>query len=118
MTHLGDAKILAWEASLEAARLALAPGSPSRLNCLFTCRELKDATTFRDRFRPTSSIYEVAKTDEAAPTHVADYEMITDTGDEPFVDIWVQSALRYWRADDPALAEVLVGGAVSVIQRL
>jgi hypothetical protein len=50
---------LAWESCLEIARQKFAPeGTPSRLNCVFACKTLADATKFRDRFLPGATIYE------------------------------------------------------------
>jgi hypothetical protein len=51
---------IGWESCLELARQKFAPeGTPSRLDCVFACKTLADATKFRDRFQPGATIYEV-----------------------------------------------------------
>jgi hypothetical protein len=46
----------------------------------------------------------------------ADYELITDTGNDAFVDIWIDRALRYWTTEPKGILEVLIGGDVRVVR--
>lgn len=116
LSDVNDGKILAWESCLETARRVLAPDSPSRLDCVFTCETLVGAASFRARFRASGgTVYEVEPASNTAPTFTADYDLITDTGDAPFVDTWVDRSIRYWTTPK-GIAEVLVGGDVRVIR--
>jgi hypothetical protein len=115
LTDIGDAKTLAWESCLETARRVLAPTAPSRLECVFACETLVGAATFRARFRTNATVYEVEPETSTSLSFVADYELITDAGDEPFVDTWVNAATRYWTSVPRGIAEVLIGGNVRVL---
>jgi hypothetical protein len=119
LADLGDAKVLTWESCLELARRLKAPHAPSRLNCTFACFSEKDATTFRDRFRQGWAIFQVATIDEPA-IHLGNYDLITVGTADPFVDYWVDRAIRYWQEAprDGAMVEVLIGGPVTVLRRL
>jgi hypothetical protein len=116
LSDLNDAKTLVWETTLEAARRATAPSSVSRLECVFACSTESDAVKFRDRFRPGAAIYAVETMADCA-THFGDYDLITNGTDEPFIDYWVNRALRYWVEHPTGICEVLVGGAVQVVGR-
>jgi hypothetical protein len=61
-------------------------------------------------------VYEVEKADSVSPTFMADYDLITDSGDAPFVDTWADRSIRYWTAKPEGIAEVLIGGEVRVVQ--
>jgi hypothetical protein len=116
LTNLGDAKILAWESCLETARRTLVPKAPSRLDCVFACETLVGAASFRARFRTNANGIEPVSA--ASPTFTADYDLITDAGDEPFVDTWVERSIRYWTSAPKGIAEVLIGGDVRVVQQI
>jgi hypothetical protein len=115
LTNFGDANILMWELALETARLLSAPSSPSRLDCVFTCETLADATAFRDRFRKGSGVYEV-RCDDNTPTYLGNFEAITySNSTAPFVDHKSSLAISYWRDQPKGIKEILVGGPVTVV---
>jgi hypothetical protein len=114
LVNVHDAVNLAWEASLETARRSHAPNAPSRLDCVFTCQTLDDARAYRTRFVPSGTIYEVEPI-STCPI-AADYDLITDTGSEPFLDLWVTRSIRYWTSEPQDITEVLVGGDVRVVR--
>jgi hypothetical protein len=116
LANINDATILAWESCLETARRVLAPKAPSRLDCIFACETTVGAASFRARFRPTATVYEIELVAAGAPTFTADYDLITDTGDEPFVDTWGDRSIRYWTSHPQGIAEVLIGGDVRVLR--
>ncbi len=115
LSDINDAKNLVWETSLEIARRAVASDAPSRLNCVFACRTLADACAFRDRFRAGACIY-LVESSASLPVHEGDYDLITVGNDDPFVDFWVDRAMRYWTQKPQGICEVVIGGAVSVIE--
>lgn len=116
LTDLDDAKNLAWESCLETARRVLAHPTrhrawiayllarPSRVRRRFVHALERTQLSTKSRWRPES------------PMFTADYDLITDAGDEPFVDTWVDRAIRYWTSAPQGIAEVLVGGDVRVLR--
>jgi hypothetical protein len=76
------------------------------------------AASFRARFRTNATVYEIEPVSAASPTFTADYDLITDAGDEPFVDTWVERSIRYWTSAPKGIAEVLIGGDVRVVQQI
>jgi len=46
--------------------------------------------------------------------YTADYDLITDSGDEPFIDVWVERSIRYWSTRPTGIAEILIGGEVVI----
>jgi hypothetical protein len=118
LESVADAKVLAWETALELARQTTRPEAVSRLDCVFACETLEDATAFRDRFRQGAAIYEVEPLNEGTPTYRADYDLITATGDAAFLDIWVERSRAYWQQEPAGLVEVLIGGVVRVMRQV
>jgi hypothetical protein len=116
LTDVGDAIILAWEGCLETARRVLASTAPSRLDCVFACETAIGAAAFRARFRANATVYEVEPESTSSPHFIADYDLITDAGHEPFVDTWANAAIRYWTSKPQGIAEVLIGGNVRVLK--
>jgi hypothetical protein len=108
-----EAYILIWEVALEAVRRAIANNQPSRLDCVFGCLTRSDAIQFQTR-RPGHQIYQI---DAAAtvPTFIADYDVITNSINGPFVDTFVAQAFRYWSVPPVGMREVLIGGPATVI---
>jgi hypothetical protein len=105
--------MLLWEVALEAVRQVVAAPEPSRLDCVFACRSQADAIAFRNRFRSSQQIYLI----DVAPgvrTFVADYDVITNSIDGPFVDTFVGEAFRYWTQKPVGMPEVLIGGPATV----
>ena len=111
---------IAWESNLEVARLSQSPTLPSRLNCLFGCPTMEEAAQFQARFRGgASSIFEI-HVSNSTPIHLADFESITTTIDgKPFVDTFIETAMKYWRTKPKdTLREVLIGGPAVVIAKV
>ncbi len=63
-------------------------------------------------------VYEVEPASPATPTFVADYDSITEAGDEPFIDTWVERSIKYWTSAPQVIAEVLIGGDVRVLREI
>ncbi|WP_257195897.1 MULTISPECIES: DUF2441 domain-containing protein [unclassified Bradyrhizobium] len=116
LAEVNDAKTLAWEATLEAARRAFGSSAPSRLDCIFAAASAEDAITFRDRFRPGAHIFEI-QPNKTAPIYVADYDLITGPGGA-FIDTWVTRSVTYWTSPPRGMAEVLIGGSVTILRRM
>ena len=116
-TNHSEAYVLVWEVALEAVRRAVKPGAPSRLDCVFACPSQSEAITFRDRFRPSHQIYSVSVA-SGVSAFIADYDVITNSIDGPFVDTFVDQAFRYWTATPVGMREVLIGGEVTVAEVL
>jgi hypothetical protein len=118
--HLEQGQIgaLVWEAALETARLACAPGAVSRLRCVFAAETIALARRFRDGFRPDAGIYAVEPWHDA-PLFRGDFGIVTDINPaEPFLSYMPAGALRYWTAPPGEQVEVLVGGPVTVLERV
>ena len=107
----GRRRTLAWEISLEMARVAHAPAAPSRLNCVFATPDIDAARAFRDEFRSGYSIYEAAAA-AGTPIHLADFALLRtrDAIGTPYLDFYVDRARRYWVEKPTEMAEVLCGG--------
>lgn len=112
-TNHQDAYILVWEVALETARRTLRPNAPSRLNCVFACCSQSEAVIFRDRFRPNNQVNSI-EVGSNVSQFVADYDVITNSIDGPFVDTFVDQALHYWTKPPAGMREVLIGGPVTV----
>jgi hypothetical protein len=110
-------KNVIWESALESVRMVAKPEAPSRLACVFACRSQADATRFRDRFRVGAGLYAIEPA-PPCPTFFGDYDLITDSSFEPFVDHFSQRSVRYWTQEASGMCEVLIGGPVKVMQRL
>jgi hypothetical protein len=113
-----DAYELTWETVLETSRRLAAPDSPSRLQCVYACTTLKAAQVFRDKFRVGSPIFKV-NVNRKTPTFIGDLESLSNakTGD-PFLDTWVETAIKYWTAQPKGATEVLIGGDVTVVSKV
>jgi hypothetical protein len=118
LSDIRDGFILAWEIGLETARRQIAPNAPSRLECVFACNTTVDAAAFQTRFRPGAATYEVEPASEASPIFVADYDLITSSSEDPFLDVLVDRSIRYWTSRPQGIAEVLIGGAARVLRRM
>jgi hypothetical protein len=117
LADVRDGFILAWETGLEIARRLVAPKAPSRLECVFTCATTADAAAFQARFRPNTAVYEVVPEPSDCPMFVGDYDLITGSGDDPFLDTLVDRSLLYWSSSSTqGIAEVLIGGNVRVLR--
>lgn len=111
----GDLGALMWEMALETARLALAPGAVSRLDCLFACETEDMARAFRDRFRAGSAIYAVEPWADAK-MYRGDYGLISNNvPGGPYLDFMPPIAVSYWTKPPGEEVEVLVGGPADVI---
>jgi hypothetical protein len=111
--NIKDAVIIGWEIALEAARQLTAPDAPSRLNCVFCTEDMESAKTFRDRFRPGESIFEV-EVEDTVSTHAGNYDALTNAPRGPFVDTSVATAKSYWTDAPTGIREILVGGPAKV----
>ena len=111
--------VMLWEIVLETARVAVAPSATSRLSCIFATREMAHAIAFRDRWRKGDQIYEVSCAEET-PTHDGNYDAITDPprGGVPLLNFMPKYAVSYWRDKPAGIAEVLIGGPVTVVRRV
>ncbi|MEE7451546.1 hypothetical protein MRF4_29335 [Methylobacterium radiotolerans] len=112
----GQVGAILWEATLETARLAIAPTAVSRLHCVFAAETIELAQDFRNRFRPGASIY------AAVPWHDArlfrgDFGLVTNIDPAaPFLAYMPAAAIRYWSEAPGADVEVLVGGPMTVLE--
>ncbi|HEV2897368.1 MAG TPA: hypothetical protein VGX71_05905 [Pseudaminobacter sp.] len=109
-------QVLLWEMAIEAARIAIDPRLPSRLNCIFLCETLEHATTFRDQYRPNNRIFEVAPVGEVAALHRGDFYLIsTERPIAPYVDYIPAPAVEYWTREPERLPEIVYPAEVLVI---
>jgi hypothetical protein len=111
--NVKDAAIVGWEIALEAARQLTAPDAPSRLNCVFCTEDMESAKTFRDRFSPGGSIFEV-EVEDTVSTHAGNYDALTDAHQGAFVDTSAATAKSYWTDAPTGIREILVGGTAKV----
>jgi hypothetical protein len=106
--------ILAWESVLETARKAINGVLPSRLDCVFACETMADATAFRDRFRREYSVYQVRAARRQA-MYRGDYDLISNSiRGRPFIDTYVEGAIAYWQNAPVGLIECLIVGPVKI----
>jgi hypothetical protein len=76
---------------------------------------LRDALDFRNRFRAGGHIYEVSCA-TGTPHHVGNYDAITNTpANTPWFDYMPARAHSYWRDIPTGVAEILIGGPVTVL---
>ena len=108
---------LVWEAVLEAARLAIDPSLPSRLNCVFGFKTKEAAVAFRDRHRPPGTPIFKIEAVSGSPVFAGDLDLITSTAAGAIVDIWSQGAVKYWRDQPAGVSEVLIGGPVTIVEK-
>jgi hypothetical protein len=109
-----EAYELTWESVLETARRLSAPTAPSRLNCIYGCTTLAAAQAFRDKYRSGAPIFKI-KVSKSTPTFFGDLEGLSNAKPgEPFLDKWVETAIKYWAQEPKGATEVLIGGAVTV----
>jgi hypothetical protein len=114
LSDVRDAFILIWETTLEAVRREVKPDAPSRLECVFACETVQEATAFRDHFRQGAQIYRV-EVIGSPDTHRGDYDLITGSGTAPFIDHIAERARRYWTDQAIGMPELLIGGSVTVL---
>ncbi len=109
---------LTWEAVLETARVLVAAHQPSRLNCIYACTTLAAAEAFRNAFRAGGAIFEIAVADEV-PIFQGDLASLGSAkAGEPFLDVWVRVATRYWTDQPPGVTEVLIGGSATILAKV
>lgn len=105
------------EIALESARKSVMPSAPSRMDCIFTCETLQDATTFRASHRGGQGfIYGVEPAHPSTATFRGNFTAIsTPVGPTPYVDYLSDRARDYWTTNPQQMVEVLVGGPVKVL---
>lgn len=69
---------------------------------------------FFARFRPGAFVYEIELAAPGTAMYTADYDLITDSGDERFIAVWVERSIRYWSTRPTGIAEILIGGEVVI----
>jgi hypothetical protein len=109
------------EAAFEQARMRTAPRLPSRLDAVYTWRNLGLAERFRAEYRPTGVVHRCAlvagtslERDGALVVEAFEVTDLVAPSDEDLRRVEVRAA-RYWRGREPmALPELLVHGTVVV----
>lgn len=112
----GTSRII-FEMAYESMRLAFNPDAPSRLDCVFACPTLETALFYRDNHADGNIVYRVASLDESRPVHVTSWSLY---GLGNGLD-YQQSEARiraYWTEPPSENFEVLIGGAVRVLEAL
>ncbi|MCJ2054758.1 hypothetical protein [Methylobacterium sp. J-070] len=85
---------------------------------MFTAETIALARQFRDGFRPGAGIYAVEPWPDALLFR-GNFGIVTDIDPaEPFLAYMPEGALRYWTEPSGDQVEVLVGGPVTVIERI
>jgi hypothetical protein len=96
------------EGLLELSRQIYAPAKPSRLNSLFACPTLGEATRFRDKYQRTNLIYEIGPIDSNPSIHIADYEFAIAPYPQRYFQSMFDMARDYWIVPATANLEVLL----------
>jgi hypothetical protein len=112
----GTTKII-FELAYEAMRLAVKPQAPSRLDCLFGCPTYEGAQAYKSAHGPASIIYRVSMLDDGSPTHLTSWSL-WGLGNGTNLQQSEERIRSYWLGNPTENIEILVGGAVSVIERL
>lgn len=111
------------ELALDYARKTINPELPSRLNCVFCFDDQNYARNYMAQCAPMSVLHQVepVERDGLFPSQFrANYNLIWvyEKNEQPPLKALETNIQRYWQGNPDTDVEVLVGGAVRVLQPL
>ncbi|QUE90452.1 DUF2441 domain-containing protein [Pseudomonas sp. SCA2728.1_7] len=109
--------VLGREYVLEQIRASEFPDKPSRLNCIFLLRTLREAVRYRDSESHLGLIYEVAVNTANAEVHFGDYDFGGAVSVIQFLEGMPEVARKYWTEQPTNTVEILFPGPAVVVAR-
>lgn len=112
-----DFHIVLWEVAMEASRVAIDGGLPSRLECIFVTETIEAATSFRDRYRRGAFIYEALPILDCISFR-GDFALISNgLRSGAYADYMAEYCRQYWTSPATIEPEVLYAGPLLVSGR-